>query len=132
MIFFLSIFAYIHLQIRREECSVFYSMVALLLVPGLVSLLLTHAQLMLSSTLVFFPFSPLFSHLATASAIPICVLCVLVCATNRHNSHIVCRVWTYLLVCPRVCHEQTQQSHCMSGMDLSSSSKSSYFEACRL
>ena len=37
-----------------------------------------------------FPFSPLFSHLATASAIPIsCVLCVRVCATNIHNNLLV-------------------------------------------
>ena len=82
MIFFLHISANIHLQIRREECSVIYSTFALVLVPGLVSLLRTHAQLMLSYTLVF----PPLSHLATASAIPIsCILCVRVCATNRRN-----------------------------------------------
>ena len=64
MIFFLSISAYIHLQIRREECSVFYSMVAFVLVPGLVGLLCTHvhacAAHALFHTLVFpllFPFS---------------------------------------------------------------------------
>ena len=55
MIFFLSISAYIHLQIRREECSVFYSMVAFVLVPGLVGLLRTNAQHMLSSILLSFP-----------------------------------------------------------------------------
>ena len=55
MIFFLSISAYIHLQIRREECSVFYSMVAFVLVHGLVGLLCTHAQHMLSSILLSFP-----------------------------------------------------------------------------
>ena len=60
MIFFLSISPYIHLQIRREECSVFYSMVAFVLVPGLVGLLRTHAQHMLSSILLSFPLlSPL-------------------------------------------------------------------------
>ena len=99
-----------------------YSIVwfALVLVPGLVSLLRTHAQLMLSSTLVFFPLSPLSLILQLqvqfqfASCVSVCVprtdttvtlyvgyglifLCVLVCAMDRHNSHIVCRVWTYLL-----------------------------------
>ena len=87
MIFFLSISANIHLQIRREECSVFYSTFALVLVPGLVNLLRTHAQLMLSSILLSFPLLSPLSHLATASALPIsCVLCVRVCATNTHNN----------------------------------------------
>ena len=68
-------------------CSVFYSMFAFVLMPGLVSLLRTHAQHMLSSILLSFPLSLPFSHLATASTIPIsCVLCVRVCDTNRHNS----------------------------------------------
>ena len=39
------------------KCSVFYSTFALVLVPGLVSLLRTHAQLMLSSILLSFAFS---------------------------------------------------------------------------
>ena len=68
------------------ECSVFYSMVAFVLVPGLVGLLRTHAQHMLSSILLSFPLlSPLsLSHLATASALPIsCVLCVRVCTIRR-------------------------------------------------
>ena len=68
-------------QFAVRSCSVFYSMVAFVLVPGLVSLLHTHAQHMLSflfDTLVFSPSLP-FSHLATASAIPIS------CATDRHN-----------------------------------------------
>ena len=44
----------------KEACSVFYSTFALVLVPGLVSLLRTHAQLMLSSILLSFPLlSPL-------------------------------------------------------------------------
>ena len=70
-------------QTYQEDCSVFYSMVASVLVPGLVGLLRTYAQHMLSSILLSFP---LLSHLATASALPIsCVLCVRVCATNIHN-----------------------------------------------
>ena len=75
-------------MIRKEEaCSVFYSMVAFVLVPGLVGLLHTHAQHMLSSIYVFSPPLPYLSHLATASALPIsCVLCVRVCATNIHNT----------------------------------------------
>ena len=61
-------------------------MVAFVLVPGLVGLLRTHAQHMLSYTLVFSPPLPSLSHLATASALPIsCALCVRVCATNIHN-----------------------------------------------
>ena len=83
MIFFLSIPANIHLQIRREEWSVFYSTFALVLVPGLVSLLRTHAQLMLSSILLSFSPSLRFSHLATASAIP--ASCVSVCVPRTNT-----------------------------------------------
>ena len=97
MISFLSISAYIHLQIRREVCSVFYTMVAFVLVPRLVGVLwhacAAHA---LFYTLVFSPSLPSLSHLATTSAIPIsCVLCVRVCATNIHNTLAQCRnVWS--------------------------------------
>ena len=77
MIFFLSISAYIHLQIRREECSVFYSMVAFVLVPGLVGLLRTHAQHMLSSILfVFSPSFPPLSHLQLQVHSPFPASCV--------------------------------------------------------
>ena len=76
MIFFLSLCANIHLQIRTEECSVFYSTFALVLVPGLVSLLRTHAQLMLSSILLSFPLS-LILELQVQSQFP--ASCVSVC-----------------------------------------------------
>ena len=86
MIFFLSISANIHLQIRREECSVFYSTFALVLVPRLVSLLrnacAAHA---LFYALVFFPFSPL----------------SLILQLQVHSQFL-------RLVCPCLCHEHTQ------------------------
>ena len=64
----------------KRKCSVFYSVVAFVLVPGLVGLLRTHEQHMLSSYSCLFSlsFAPL-SHLATASAIPIPASCVSVC-----------------------------------------------------
>ena len=61
----------------------FYSTFALVLVPGLVSLLRTHAQLMLSSILLSFSPSLRFSHLATASAIP--ASCVSVCVPRTNT-----------------------------------------------
>ena len=72
---------------RREECNVFYGTFALVLAPGLVSLLRTHAHLILSSSQVFFPFS----H-------PFLSSCNSKCNPNFLR-----------LVCPCVCHEQTQQ-----------------------
>ena len=82
MIFFLSTSANIHLQIRREECSVFYSTFAMVLVPELVSLLRMHAQLMLSSILLSSSLSLILQLQSQISR----VLCVCVCATNRHNT----------------------------------------------
>ena len=73
----------------NNTCSVFYSTFALVLVPGLVSHLRTHAQLMHSSILLSFPlvFSP-FSHLATASAIPNFLRLVCPCMYNNAVSQL--------------------------------------------
>ena len=66
----------------QYHCSVFHSTFALVLVPGLVSLLRTHAQLMLSSTLLFFPF--------------------------LSSGNCKCNPNFLSLVCPCVCHKHTQ------------------------
>ena len=68
---------------KKWNCSIFYSTFALVLVPGPVSLLRTHAQLMLSSILLSFSLA-----LSTCN-----------CKCNPNFLR---------LVCPCVCHEQTQ------------------------
>ena len=70
----------------KGTCSVFYSMVAFVLVPGLVGLLRTHAQHMLSSILFVFP--PSFPFSLTCN-----------CKCTPHFLR---------LVCPCLCHEHTQ------------------------